>query len=77
MASLPATLAAASLHDEADERDAYDGAGGGEAESGGWDDSALVTAYEDAVRRYQQAHGLLPPGACTASLGSKPALRQR
>ena len=66
MASLAAELGAASLRDDDD---------GGGAEAGGWDDSALVTAYEDAVRRYQRAHGLLPPGACFAGRGCAPPAR--
>jgi hypothetical protein len=51
-----------------------DGAGAeGEAgplggEEGAWDDSALVDAYEDAVRRYQRAHGLTASGAWRALL---------
>ena len=36
----------------------------------GWDDSALVNAFEDAVTRYQVAHGLrTASGAHTSAFG--------
>ena len=75
MASLSAQLAAASLRDS-DEPDGDELAGGGAGE-GEWDDSALVTAYEDAVRRYQEAHGLLPAGAEARRCGIAALPRRR
>jgi hypothetical protein len=61
---MEAALAAARLDDDADGAEA--GPLGGE--EGAWDDSALVDAYEDAVRRYQRAHGLTASGACACAL---------
>jgi hypothetical protein len=77
MAELQAMLATMRLEAEAREADAAasaERAGAGAADEGGegialddegaWDDSALVDAYDAAVRRYQQAHGLPSAGAC-------------
>ncbi len=82
MAALADALAAARLGDEQEEEeqdaegaeDAAAAAGGFDPaalDEGAWDDSALVHAYDAAVRRYQEAHGLLPAG------GARAALRRR